>query len=108
MHEPECPSQDRLGKFGELLETLKAKIERLTVENAGLRAHNASMLDAESAGSADTRQASALLSTCWSWQQSCLLLGHHMVLRLLSDSQGIELLCKRAEPSLRLLSAIKQ
>ena len=40
--------QDRIEKLEDLSSVLKAKIERLTVENAGLRAHNESLLDAES------------------------------------------------------------
>ena len=51
-------AQDRIGKLEDLSSVLKAKIERLTVENAGLRAHNETLLDAES-GTATPHQASS-------------------------------------------------
>ena len=41
-------AQDRLGKHEELSATLKAKINRLTMETAGLRAHNEALQEAES------------------------------------------------------------
>ena len=44
--------QDRLEKFDDLTHNLKSKIERLTLENAGLRAHHEAMLEAESANTA--------------------------------------------------------
>ena len=40
--------QDRIEKLEDLSSVLRAKIERLTVGNAGLRAQNESLLDAES------------------------------------------------------------
>ena len=49
--------RDRIGKMEDLSSVLKAKIERLTVQNAGLRAHNETLLDAES-GTATPDQAS--------------------------------------------------
>ena len=50
-------AQDRLGKYEELSATLKAKIDRLTMETAGLRAHNEALLEAES-GNAEPDQGS--------------------------------------------------
>jgi len=52
-----CSAQDRLGKLEDISSNLKAKIECLTIENAGLRAHNQVLLDAVSA-STDPNQAS--------------------------------------------------
>ena len=47
--EQACSAQDRLGKLEDISSNLKAKIECLTIENAGLRAHNKVLLDAVSA-----------------------------------------------------------
>ena len=41
-------AQDRIGKLEDLAAVLRSKIEGLTVQNAGLRAHNETLLDAES------------------------------------------------------------
>lgn len=40
--------QDRIGRLEDLSAVLKTKIEGLTVQNAGLRAHNETLLNAES------------------------------------------------------------
>ena len=59
-------AQDRIGKLEDLSSVLKAKIERLTVENAGLRAHNEALLDAE-AGTVTLNKASLFHSMlCYS------------------------------------------
>ncbi len=59
-------AQDRIGKLEDLSSVLKAKIERLTVENAGLRAHNEALLDAE-AGTVTPNKASLFHSVlCYS------------------------------------------
>ena len=50
--------QDRIERMDNLSGTLKAKIERLTVQNAGLRAHNEALQHADS-GIAQPHQASA-------------------------------------------------
>jgi hypothetical protein len=39
-------AQDRLGNYEELSTSLRAKVNRLTMETAGLRAHNEALLEA--------------------------------------------------------------
>ena len=68
-----CMAQDRLGKYEELSATLKAKIDRLTMETAGLRAHNEALLEAEP-GNAEPDQGS--VEEIWGLVQPEMRLQH--------------------------------